>query len=358
MNNVTKTVLINDLTNFPIEYTLGAAQATSTAAAGDNLFIGGFLGYTSTGIPFSKVTRVSGTRAKVGTKHKVNITAATAAEIVVAGVIPANTKVYLTFNVVDTHWEAQYQTKRMTNFRQRPFEINITTGETAATFLAKMVNTITYTYRARGVKNPNFTVAPTSGATVSGTYNDGTTFSAILASALTQPVRFYTSISDVDFETLTAYQYFEKFAITGADNQASQYVTTFAPTTTVAQSAGVGTYDELFAKRTLLGMNWQNGWASQNKGEQAEIPIAGNLYTEFAVTMSMDRKDFHNYFPNSTNEEETLVIWINQSIPTLETQIDLLADYFDRATATEIWNAVVGGTYTNGCTLAQFKTNA
>jgi hypothetical protein len=356
MFNVTKTLVINDLTNFPIDYTLGTTQATSTALLGDNLFIGGLLGYTSTGIPYTKVSRVVGTRAKAGTTHKVNVTAATASEITVTGTIPANTKVYLTFNVVDTHWEAMYQTKRLTNFRQRPFEINITTGETAATFLAKMVNTITYTYRARGVKNPNFTVAPVSGATVSGTYNDGTTFSGILASALTQPVRSYTSISDVDFETLTSYQYFEKFAVTGVDNQASAYVTVFAPTTTQVQAAGMGTYDELFAKRTLLGMDWANGWASQNKGEQAQIPIRGNLYTEFAITMTMDRKDFHNYFPNSTSDEETLVIWVNQTA--LETSISSLADYFDRSSGSEIWNAVVGGTYTNNVTLAQFKTNA
>jgi hypothetical protein len=356
MFNASKVVVINDLTNYPVEFTLGATQATSTALLGDNLYIGGFLTYTSTGIPFSKITRVVGTRAKNGTKNKVNVTAATSTEVALTGTIPANTKVYLTIDIENNHYDSEYATKQIRQFKLRPFEINITTGETTATLLAKITNTINWAYRPRGVKNPNFTIVPPSTATVSGTYNDGTIFTGVLVSALTAPVKSYTSISDLDFECVDIYSKFKSFKVTGVDGQPSQYVTTFNPTTVTSQTDEYGTFAAISPRRNLLGMDWSNLYFSQGKGVQAQLPIPGNLYTEFAITMTMDRSDLHNFFPTTTAEQETLIIWVNQTA--LESTVDSLADYFDKATATEIWNGFVGATYTTGCTLAQFKTNA
>lgn len=355
MHNVTKTVVINDLTNFPINYTLGATQAASTAAAGDNLFIGGLLGYTSTGVPLSKITRVAASRARLGTNHIVNVSSGTATEITVTGTIPANYKFYLSFDIVNVNWNNQYAAKRLKNFKARPFEIAITTGDTAATTLAKIWNTINSIYRQRNVKIPDFQLVLPTTATVSGVYNDGTTFNAVLVSALTQGILKLTSLNDLNFATNSEYEYFENFKVVGADNAPSPYVTVFNPSVVQAQNVGIGTFNEMIAKRTMLSQDWNTLFFSQGKGVQAQMPIAGNLYTEFSVTFSASRGDFHDYFPGTNSETEEVIIWVNQTA--LEAQCDLLADYLDRSTGTKIYNAYVATVYTNGATQAQFKTN-
>ena len=356
--NVSKTVVVNDNANFPFNYyTTGTGvPVASTALLGDTLYIGGMLGWGSNGLPVTNITRSSASRGKTGTKNLVKLASGTATEITVLNSAPANTKVSVFFDIVNTNWDNAYSVKRIENFKNRPFDVTMQNGETNATFLAKLHNAMTWAFKGHGVTDKFMTTLIPAGATVSGFYNDGTIFTGILFSALAQPVRNYTSITEIRFEAMDTYSFFRGFKVVGTDYQPSPYVTTFAPSQVVAQDGGIGNYNEMRAKRTLLATdNWADLFFSEGMGIQAQRPLAGKLYTEFVVSISKRVDYIHGIPLGSGSETDDFIIWINQDLTSCITDF---ADYIDRkAGITKTWAAFVATVYNKAATLAQFKTN-
>ena len=313
--------------NTPNRYTfrfLDNSNAPTAAATATQLDVQGYGRFR-----LNQIGSVKMVRGQFPVREKWSLTAATAAEITVTGPIPNNTY---------AHVEMVVRSSRRSLILARPeyefgrtfnFSILLSTGETAATFLAKLYNAIV---ALRNDKNRDLLIAPGSGTAGTINAND-----------------FATSLTELEIELMERGSYIEIFRVTNDNNTPSNYITVFNPTRIQAGSEGIGYGSDVeFTEKVTGNNNMPYGF------DFADIPREKELYTEISWIYDVSNRPD----PKSAilSNRPPMLLYINESA--CESLIDNLADFFNQVAGTQ-FSAVVSGVYTKDtATVAQFKTNA
>lgn len=138
-------LVVNDPSFYPLVFTGGAGNA----ATATNLNVKGF----HSALPVGNVVKVVGQRGRAATVQTENVTAATAAEITVAGTIVPNTIAVISIVLESKYNRAQFARHGMTHRNPIKLQIVLQPGDTAATVLAKVYNAFVH-YQLIGGGNP------------------------------------------------------------------------------------------------------------------------------------------------------------------------------------------------------------
>lgn len=315
-----KVRVLNNETRYPVSFQDNNSAPASPEVA-DQMFIQS-LGLTKT----AQISRAVLTRGRAGANQKLSVTAATAAQITVAGTIPNNSIIRFRFFLETTKRQASLERPEYEFGRIITFNVNANTGDTAGIILAKLYNSMTVELNSR-----NRELLIGSGSATAGTFN------GLKATTLTV----------LEFEALERGTFIKQIEVEGADGLPSSVVTVFAPVTSQEFVEPIGLGFDLEFTQKLQNNNNQSYWF-----DSADLFDESALYTEISWDIVVSRPS--PYSPNLSNLVRHVVFLKESSCDNVITQ---LADFFEQFSGAQ-YNATVGGTYTFGVTAGQFITNA
>lgn len=316
-----KVLVCNNTTKYPMQF-LDNANTPAPSGTATQLDVRGYGRF-----PLSRLSNAKLVRGLSPRNEKWSITAATPTEITLTGPV-AGAIVVVEFFVESTRRQFVLARPEYEFGRLFSFQIRLSAGETEATFLAKLYNSLTVELND---KNRELIVKSGSGTT--GTFN------GVKA----------TSLTELELEVNLRGAFIKWFKVSNVDGTPSNFVTVFNPTRIQEMSAGIGYGSDVEFKEKVTGNN-----NTPYYFDFTDIPQEDTLYTEISFDLLANTQD-----PQSSllSRRSRFVMYLNEN--TCESNIDNLADYFDQLLgANKLFNATVAGTYTNGVTAAQFKTNA
>lgn len=318
-----KTRIINTVNRFNFRF-LDNNNVPTAAASATQLDIQSYGKFRLNQIKNAKLVR-----GQFPVREKWSITASDSSEISLAGSIPNNVYAHVEIVVRSSRRQFALARPEYEFGRTFTFSVMLNTGETPATFLAKLYNAMVI---LRNDKNRDLIVAPGSGTT--GTIS---------------PNGVATSLNELEIELMERGSYVESFRVTNDNGAPSSYVTIFNPTRIQNASEGIGYgYDVEFTEKMVPFNNAPYGF------DFADIPHENELYTE--VSWIYDVSNRPDPKSSLLSNQLSMVLYINENA--CKPLIDNLADFFNQVPGTQ-FSAVVSGVYVKDtATVAQFKTNA
>lgn len=298
-------LIVNQASDFPLSF-YDNNFAPSTALLGTLVNIPDFGRFR-----LNDIHKVVGLRGNAGTRQNVQLSAA---NITVAGTIPANTQVIVRFNVETWNQEAEYS--RFFNDPGHDYFFNITLqpGETVATFLAKLYNAIAQDSQYKAYKS---TIVVDDPATVVS--NGFGTFNAFNEA---------TSITTLDIFAATTGLEFEMEIVGTIGDFASPFVTLSAPPTLITpQYEGANNYNIL--KSVFIDEHRLDYHITRKK-----VALEGELYASIQFEMITNYAS-NNVFGSSYQPDHIIAANSEFEILIRETETAYagdLVDFFNRAT--------------------------